>query len=151
MSNNFHVYTHIFKKFESGHDVIQMPVSVGWYEGLKMVPHPLVSGKIDTWSKDLHFFLLELDALIRGDATKFEQKFPVYHDPFFRTTVHPMVAAYAAHKQGRRDDAIEHTGHILSPDWALACTRWLERRYDRKGARGKGKKNTDGGEKNREA
>jgi hypothetical protein len=150
MSNNFHAYTNIYDKLVVGSTAVQIPAHAMWYTDLKLHPYPLVSGQIDNWSKDLRFFLMELDCLIlKDDKKRFEQP-PVYRDPFFRTVVHPMVAAYAAHKQDRRDDALKYTGLIKANDWALACTRWLERRYDRRGARGKGKKTTDGGELNRE-
>jgi len=150
ISDNYHAYVNIFEDLTRGSDVVQIPPHAQWYDEFKMHPLPLVNTTMNVWSKDHRFFLMELDALIGGDDERFDS-IPVYNDPFFRTVAHPMVAAYAAHKQGRRADALLNAGRILSQDWCLACTRWLERRYDKRGGRGKGKKNlTDGGEKTRD-
>jgi hypothetical protein len=145
VSDNYHAYTEVYKKLSVGDELRHWK----WYEEFKIVPHQLITYPLSHWLQDLKFFFMNVDALIKGEEKRFEAP-PIYHDPFFRDVAHPMVAAYAAHKQGRKEDALEHTGVIRANDWALACTRWLERRYDRKGARGKGKK-TDGGEMNREA
>jgi thymidylate synthase len=146
ISSNYHAYVDVFKKLLpvlAEDDAWSRPL---WYDRLNMVPKPLVSTPMHIWEQDLHRFLSELAQLIRGMRSRFELE-PNYQDPFFIHVAHPMVAAYAAHKQQRKDEALAHTGRMRANDWALACTMWLERRYDRKG---RPPLNDDGGKFTRE-
>lgn len=51
-------------------------------------------------------------------------------EPFLLQTAIPVFNAWVDHKRKNREGALGHASNILSPDWRMACTNWLNRRYE---------------------
>ncbi len=68
----------------------------------------------------------DLSVFFNRDPSEWEK---AMSSMFFRKVVAPMFFAHECHEAKQRSLALSWANEIESPDWKIACTRWLERRY----------------------
>lgn len=90
------------------------------YTPSRIATTAIINGTVEQWRDDLnHFF-----------STDWDDPIP-YQDTFFNRTAYIMRDAWRNWKRGDIDTALHLARNIGSPDWAIACTEWLQRRKNR--------------------
>lgn len=124
VSNNFHAYLKTYEPLQELADRAPDPYRVSsecLYSLGQVQPYPLVSTNVKTWQEDLSMFMQ--DGPIIG-----------FRDPFFRRVASPVWLAHKAYKDGsgeaRYVDALEVLQQCQASDWRVACSEWIQRRYD---------------------
>lgn len=114
VSNDYHAYTEVFKKTEK---VMKAEPYNPYVDTVR--PYPMINGPIEQWIQDLMMFMDEGPAMGLRDS-------------FFRKVAGPIACAWFAWKETdgpkRVDNALVQLESCKAPDWALACSEWLERR-----------------------
>ena len=113
ISNNFHGYDATLEPLFDAH--MEDPYLKMEACGIPLFEHPRDRAAFDL---DLRAFFDE--GVTVGLVT-----------PFMRKVVVPISMAYRAYKKKHRGDALEIVQQLkaVAPDWYIACSLWLERRY----------------------
>lgn len=124
LSNNFHGYVDVLKRFEGasadgnvdlyvGHDVVRpMPIGDRW----------------NVWDADLHRFMHWHDDILWQDNAA---GIVDYQNDWFRDVATPVAVTNYLWKDRRRDAAMQCVEGIRANDWHQACRAWMVRRMAR--------------------
>ena len=117
VSDSMHVYTERPQWLQVREHCIPA-TAIDPYRG-DVTPYPMCqpSTSLDQLDADLYKFM---ENPVRDTSD--------YTDLFFADVAAPIYATWVIHKTSR--DGLTAVKSIQAEDWRLACTQWLERRYD---------------------
>lgn len=112
LSNNAHIYERHF------------PLLDLTYDGLhEWTPYPAPQQMVQDWRA----FDQDCIDLCNG-------KLDFFTEPFFDTTVAPMVQSWHAYKNGELNEALYLASCVEAEDWSKAAIEWLERVKEKRNA-----------------
>jgi len=127
ISDSWHYYTDnpTYKKIARGAAYAGQDYYMGHgYTPSRIASVAVVNTPIDIWDNDLErFFTDDWDDPV------------MYQDLFFSRTAYPMRDAWRCYKRGDYETALHLCRNIASPDWQLAATQWILRRYHSEGSK----------------
>lgn len=129
-SFNFHVYLDRFPEDKFA-DYCNEARNTDYYQLNEVGTQPLMVGPREDFDRELEDFM-EWSGTFNMDG---EVAPPKFDEPFFSDTAVPMRLAWANHKQKDYASADAIAGLIAAPDWRKACKAWINRRWERHGAK----------------
>ena len=127
-SNDYHAYEEIYGKLIKGLggfdptsvSAILDLMEVNPYKLGQVSYYPMVSVSREAWDEDLHRFL----------ARRPFDTFSPYEEKFFNDVAVPMQDAWALHKLGKTEEAMDEIQNCEASDWKKACGEWFKRRIN---------------------
>lgn len=120
VSDSWHYYTDnpTWKKLKIGAAYGEEDYYAGHgYVPSRIAATAVVNGSVEAWEEDLDVFFSD-----------YWDDRVAYNDIFFSRTAVTMRDAWRCYKRGDMNTALHLAQNIASPDWCVACTRWLQRR-----------------------
>ena len=137
-TNNLHVYTNNWKPEEwlGAEETLNRHTSD--YTERAESSSPNGPMKLASLVHDPEVFERELPQSVENFSGKWRPEDLVknYAEPFFKRVVQPLLIAYACYRIEDFHGAFQCADRVEADDWRVAATAWLQRRLERRTARG---------------